>query len=373
MVRANIVLAILAVILAFPTAWTLFEDRTIFTEYEDIPRLFPGFTRENVRAVVLSRPKRDENGELVRDEKGEVAREQLQLVRVDDDWRIAGQNPLAGVTVSGAQVYERILQHVESIRRDEEALVREGATPEELERYGLTADEALLIQCYDQNSPLAELYVGADASRGQAGEDVVHGFFVRSKDDNDVVLYEQSYWVLDVDPAQWYDRNPLRFPIDEVVEVKMHNLKGEVTFARENPQAPDWETMQGPGDVGAVRNGEIRVFAQSLSMVNIQEYVERLPAAGPQREAALARHGLKEPDFWAEVKLADGTRHRIAVGAQVPGKNERYLSISSVDFLMTVGEWFVARFEKDPKVAFFDPPATRIVDDGKKDEEPKDK
>lgn len=367
MFRTNLVLAIVAVILAIPTAWTLYGDRTVFRDQEDVPRLFPGFTRENVRAVVISKPKYAADGSVERDEKGEVVRDALQLVRSADEWRVAN-GPLQGVVVRGAQVYERVLRHLESIEKDEQALVREAASPEELERYGLGAEEATLVQAVGQTAPLAELYVGDDASRGEAGEDVVRGFFVRSKDDTDVVLYEQPYWVLDVDPAQWYDRNPLRFPVDQVVEVRLHNNHGEFAFERESAQQAEWQVTQAAGEVGAVRQSQVRAFVQSLSMLDVQRYLERLPAAGPEREAALAVRNLAEPEFFAEVKLADGARHRIAIGSQVENHNERYLAISSVDFLMAVGEWVLARFEKDPRNEFFDPPASRVpAETGEKD------
>ena len=39
--------------------------------------------------------------------------------------------------------------------------------------------------------------------------------------------------------------------------------------------------------------------------------------------------------------------------------------------LMTVGEWIVARFEKDPALAFFDPPASRATVPGERDDRDK--
>jgi hypothetical protein len=368
MFRTNVVLAILALVLAIPTAWTLYQDRTVFTEYEDIPRLFPGFTRENVRGLVVSIPRRGADGKVETSAEGEVVRDALQMVRGEQDWVVTGQSPMAGVPVRAAQVYERVLQHLESIRRDGDALVQVDARPEDLARYGLRDEDAILLQCFDQSSrPVAELYVGHDASRGQAGEDVVRGFFVRAKDSADVVLYEQTYWVLDVDPAQWYERTPLRFSVEDAVGVRIRNLKGEVGFRRASAADPDWTAVDAPAETGAVRNGEVRAFVQSLSMLSIQEYQARLPDDPGQRGEVLAQRGLADPDFWAEVELADGTRHRIAVGGPVGGRNERHLSISSVDFVMTVGEWIVARFEKDPAAAFFDPAPARAAGSTERD------
>ncbi|MGA0868809.1 MAG: DUF4340 domain-containing protein, partial [Planctomycetota bacterium] len=230
--------------------------------------------------------------------------------------------------------------------------------------YGLLEDEAVLVQCYDREAPVVQLLVGADASRGRAGDGVVRGFFVRSRDSSDVVLYEQDYWVLDVDPAQWYERAPLRVPVDEVVEVSLRNLKGEVTFLRPDPAKADWEASVAPAEAGAVRDGEVRAFVEALSLLNIQEYAERLPTEAAERDAILRQRGLESPEFRAELVLADGQRHAIGIGGAVGGRNERYLTISSIDFVMTVGEWIVARFEKDPAAVFFDPPASRVSPGG---------
>jgi hypothetical protein len=358
--RMNVVLAIIALVLAVPTWVTLRSDAAIFTDYEDIPRLFPGFTRDTIRGLTVSIPRRDVEGRLVRDEAGAVVRDTLPLARADQDWQIAGQGPLAGVTVRSTRVYERVLQHIESMRRDEEALVQLDAGPDELASYGLGEDEAILVQCFDREAPVVQLLVGVDASRGRAGDGVVRGFFVRSRDSSDVVLYEQDYWVLDVDPAQWYERAPLRVPVDEVVEVSIRNLKGDVTFVRKDPASADWSAAVAPPDTGAVRDGEVRAFVESLSLLNIQEYAERLPADPAERDAVLRQRGLEAPEFRAELVLANGQRHAIGIGGTVGGRNERYLTISSVDFVMTVGEWIVARFEKDPAAVFFDPPSTRV-------------
>ena len=51
--RINVVLLVLAAGLAVPTYQTIQQDRTEFTSFEEIPRLFEGFTPDNVRAVVI--------------------------------------------------------------------------------------------------------------------------------------------------------------------------------------------------------------------------------------------------------------------------------------------------------------------------------
>ena len=358
MFRTNLVLAILAVILAVPTVWALYQDRTVFIDYEDLPRLFEGFTRDNVHAVVVSTPRRNEQGELERGADGEVLRDALQLVRrAGEHWLIGGSSPLAGVPVPATVVYERVLQHFESIRKDSDALVQADASLDELGGFGLGADEAILIQCFDAQQPMpqpiAELYVGDDASRGEAGEDVVRGYFVRAKHDTDVVLYEQAIWLVDTDPSRWYERSPLRFGIDEAVELTIHNPKGHASFVRDDAMDPEWAAREAPAGVGAVRNGEVRGLAESVAALNVATWVAPLPQ-GEARESMLAEHGLAEPELWIEVALADGARHRLAFGKAVAGRNERYAQVSSLDFLLTVPEWVPGRFEKNP-TGYFDP------------------
>ncbi len=351
--KSNVILAIVALLLAIPTGLTVWSERAVFTDVAELQLLFPGFTRANVRGVGISSPVRDENGQIARDEKGEPKRSITQFVRTDRDWVIA-EEPLKGAPVRDDRIFERVLQHVEAIRRDEEALVLSDGTPEQLARYGLSPEEAIEVRCVDaQGRMLAELMIGKDASAGRVGADVVRGFFVRARDSSDVVLYEQNYWVLDTDPQQWCDRNPLRFAVDDALRVHVKAPKGEVVFRRAGREAPDWTMERGPDDVGAVRNAEVRALLQTIASFNVQDYQQRLPQDG-SADTLLAEHGLIAPKIFAEVELADGRKLRFDVGRQVPGKNEYWIRISSIEFLLTAGDWVVTRFDRDPE-QYFDP------------------
>ncbi len=363
LMRANIVLAVAAAGLAVPTWLTIQADRTEFTSFEDIPKLFPGFTPDNVKAVVISTVKKGEDGEPVKDQNGKVQRDGIQLQRTDDGWVLANTD-IAGVKVRPEVVRDRVFDNLDRIRVDDKAIVRENATPDELKEFGLAEDQAVLVQCFDAaNRPLAQLLIGKDAAGGKAGKDVVRGFYVRSADSSDVVLYEQSYWQIDADRDQWVDRMPVHFDVDKAVHVELHNPKGDVAFERSGVDSPDWKKVAGPDDVGAVRNGEVRAFVQTISQIQVQKYVKRLPPVGPQRTAAVGEFGLATPEVTVTVKLADGTEHRVAVGSQVQGQNQYYLMASSADFLLAVGDWIVSPLERDP-ATFFDPPASRVTGPG---------
>ncbi|MBI5853150.1 MAG: DUF4340 domain-containing protein [Planctomycetes bacterium] len=352
--KSNLVLFAAALLLAVPTGLTVWDEREVFTEVTDLARLFPGFTQANVRAIGIAVPLRDEKGGLTRDEKGELRREITQFVRTDVDWVIA-DGPLGGAPVRDEVVYERVLRHLEAIPLDEDALVLADGTPEQLLRYGLSAEEAVEIRCVDGAQRLiAELLVGKDASAGRVGKDVVRGFFVRARDSADVVLYEQDYWVIDPDPRQWIDRHPVRLPIDEVVRVHVKAPKGEVAFERATRDTPDWTKAIGPDGVGPPRNNEVRALIQQLLAFEIQDYVTRLPADG-SLDQILAERGLATPKIFAEARLADGRVFRIDVGSKVPGKNEYWVRCSAVEFLLSAGDWVATRFDRDPE-PYFDPP-----------------
>ncbi|MCC6783464.1 MAG: DUF4340 domain-containing protein [Planctomycetes bacterium] len=353
MLKSNLILLLVALVLAIPTGLTIWSERGNFTDVTELARLFPGFTRANVRAIGIAVPVRDEKGTLVRDEKGEPKRVITQFVRTESDWAIA-EGPLAGAPVRDDRIFERILQHVEAIPRDSEALVLADGSPEQLARYGLDAESATEIRCMDGSQRLiAELLIGKDASAGRVGKEVVRGFFVRARDSADVVLYEHEYWVIDPDPQAWLDRSPLRLPIDEVLRVHVKAPKGEVAFVRASRETPDWSKELGPDDVGAPRNSEVRALVQTIAAFNVHEYGARLPADG-SLDAILAERGLTAPKIFAEAQLADGRKVRLHIGNQVPGKNEYWVRCSSVEFLLTAGDWVVSSFDRSAD-RYFDP------------------
>ena len=360
MLRMNLVLAAIAVVLAIPTWWTLRHDRVTFVDVDDVPLLFRGFTPEHVTTVTVSRAARDPNGAAVRDDQGQLVTDEIRLVRTDVDdrsrWALGGEDPLAGVAVDGAKVQDRVLAHLAAIRRAGDALVEEGAAPDSLERYGLDEASATRIRCFDPSgNVVADLFRGDDASRGRVGEDVVRGYFVRAADSTDVLLYEESYWVIDVERAAWVEKRVLPFALDRAVEVTLKNPKGTMTVVCPDLQAERWEARRAPDGVGPVRNTEVRALLQSLAGLRVEQFVEALPADPDLRRQLLAEHGLDEPRVTAEVVVDDGARFRLEVGGKVAGQNTYWALAEGVPFLVWIGDWVLGPFERNPR-AFFDPP-----------------
>ena len=358
MLRANLLLAIVVVVLAIPTALTLWFERGIYTDISESELLLAGFTRANVRALGISVPKLDVEGNPKRTEKNEVERSITQFVRGNEGWVVADVSGLPGPPVREELLYERVFRHLESIRRDDEALILPNANLEQLARYGLDDDHATEIRCVDgQGRMLTEVLVGKDASAGRVGKDVVRGFYVRTRDSTDVVLYEQEYWVLDPDPMTWVDRSPLHFRLDDVVRLHVKVPKGEMTLKRADRDAPDWEKVSAPEEVGAPFNSELRGLLQSIVGIEVQEYRDR-SSPGPDLATLLTERGFDSPSVVLEVGMADGTSQRIEVGSQLPGTNQYWLRIASIDFFMTAGDWVITRFDRDP-ASYFGPPAGR--------------
>ncbi|MBK8977619.1 MAG: DUF4340 domain-containing protein [Planctomycetes bacterium] len=378
MLRINLVLLALAVVLAVPTWLTLRGDRTVFVDTAEVPAMFPGFTPQNVYGIRIDVPRRGEDGQPLRNADGQPIYESLGMARADADdataWVLAGQDePLQGVHVPYERIRDVVLDPIASIRLDRQSLVAESVDAAGLERYGLAPHQAIVVHCFDpQGVALADLCIGADASAGRVGEDAVRGYFVRREGASDVVLYERAIWLVSAAREQWIDRRPLDAMPGDVVEVAIENrltradarlATKRVAVARDTQRNGVWVRREGPEAVGAVRNTEVDAFVTTLLRLEIQGYVQALPADPQQRDAALAQFGLADPRIEVEVGLADGRRLRIEVGDQVRRdgvlQNERYLLIDTIPFLLSAGDWVVAALERDPTLWFEPAPRER--------------
>jgi hypothetical protein len=370
--QTNTSLAGLAILLAIPTSVTLCSESRSFTEYDSIPRLFEGFVADNVRFVVLSKAKSDATpppADPTSAEEPQAQREVLTLMRSGDDGWVIGDGELAGVPVRDSAVQTDVLDHVQAIRRDERTLVAAGAEADVLAERGVTDADGILVSCRNaENVPVAELYLGKDAA-ADGGVNAVRGFFVRKKDTNDIVLYEnQSYWNLNLKPESWIDTRIQQLQTDDVVSFALHNPKGKVAFSREPKKEGEaanvtrnWKVGSAPEGVGTPRQDEINNLLSRFAYINVQRYIGHV---GQLRDPDLARRIPEAGNATFEVKavLADGTTHTMWVGEKVPEKNEYYARFDgpkaeTKNFLVAVGDWVVTGFEKDPKDLFEPKPA----------------
>ncbi|GAB4141153.1 MAG: hypothetical protein Fur0037_07860 [Planctomycetota bacterium] len=358
--RANLFLAGAAAVLAIPTILTLRADAALFKAIEDVPRLFPGFTDENVGAVVIGIPKASpeagkQSPSAPNQPKPPVQYDSLKFVRNEKGW-ILGSGDLMGAPVQQGRVEKVLLDHLRGVRYDKETLVAENASDEDLARYGLDEEHAMVIKAGDKSgtSVVAEMLVGKDANAGNA--DNVRGYYVRRKDSKDVVLYEGQFYKPGVKPEEWVDRTIHRI---EAGKVQKFSYQGPatggrpVTFERQNGAPATWIASEAPEGVGAVRQQEVETMVQRFCWLSAQDF------RGPLERANLGEIGLEPARFTISATVADDSgekTHTVVIGNKVDDKNEFYVKGSDSVFLMTLAQYMVTPFERDPK-ELFDPPA----------------
>jgi hypothetical protein len=355
--RTNIVLGVIAAALAVPTTLELVADRRAFTEIDTVPRLFPGFTESNIHWVQISRvrpPDANAQGQP-------PARESVTLARTADGWTLAGETSLAGAPAKSRKIEQDVLMRLREIPRDVKALRRAQATEAELAAAGLTEETGTLVVCLDRNQqPMAELYVGKDASGGKAGADAVKGWLVRrrngpeDKGPKEIVLYEPDphWWELPTVAGSWVDNVVHEIRIDEIKSCRLRNAKGEVAFEREGETG--WKTVSGPESVGVPRSGEVDwVFAQ-FALLQVSRYVEPLA-----KHEDLGVLGLDPGEFEVSATTTGGRTHTLWIGKKIPGAPERYARVAGGNFVLAISEWMISAYEKDPK-DFFEPTADAL-------------
>lgn len=365
LVRANVFLFAAAVVLAVPTCLQIRADGDAFTDIARIPLLFDGFTSDNVGLVVIGQPKKEQPPADPQnpDAKRQLQYDQLVFQRTDKGFAIAAMaGERAGVPINKDRVENDVFVHLRAIRADRETMVQPNATPQQLEQYGLDDAHATVIRASDATGQrnFAELLVGKDANSGTSGTDVVRGKYVRKLDSSDVILYEiDRPWQLDVAEERWIDRVVARIEADKVKKLSIKNTAtaGAVfTFERADGKA-QWQAKDAPADVGAVRQSEVESLVQRLRMVTVQEFRQPMP-----RVPNPAQLGLQPPQIELSVTVRDGDHERVvtfAIGNKVDGKNDYYLQVSDVPFLMTLAQPFVTPFELDVK-QMFDPKSAPV-------------
>lgn len=352
--RTNLILAGIAGVLAIPTAITIVNERSSFTDYSDVPRLFEGFTPENIAVVQLSKSELDENGEVVKNDKDQPKKQALQMRKTVDGWAVGQPQGIVaksvGAPVQTKLVVQNVLEHIEAVRRDDEALVARDANEDTLKEYELDDDRGLLIQCLDKNNKIvAELLRGRTARDASAGKDALRGFFVRRKDSRDIVLYEQDAWYADLDPARWIDRQLFdRSAASEAVRFKIVTPEGVAEFVKDDKTDTTWAATEQPPGTGGVRQGEVDQRLNQVLGAQVSDYIQPLPQAEARRNAALKMVGLVAPELRAEITLEGGQELSISIGSKVTDKNEHHAIVGGGKFVITVADWVKSTIERDP-------------------------
>jgi hypothetical protein len=383
--QRNVALLAAAVALAVPTTLQLLADAESFVDINRIPLLFDGFTAENCGSIAIGQPKKEQPPPNPQNpnQKQPLAYDQVSLVRTEKGWALAqapGAAPsdLAGAPVAKDKVESDVFQHLRKIRSDKESTVRAAATPEQLKEYGLDEAQAILIKVSDRNNQamVAELYLGNEAGAQFTGSEGVQGRFVRRTDSNDVLLYEyDKAWYLSTQADTWIDKTLLKVDPTLVQRIALRNAAtgGKTITVQKLDGKASWTCAEAPAGRGAVRQSEVENFVQRLRWLNVQDF--RLPLA---RAGNLAALGLQPPQLELEFDYLDGDSLRtakFAVGNQVEGKNEYYLTSSENTFLMTWPAGLVTGLELDVAATWFDPAAPVAEPEASKsgDSKPNDK
>lgn len=374
--KANVILAAAAVVLAIPTFLTLRSDASMFKALDEVPKLFPGFTPENVGAVAIGVPKPDQpkpaaNPQNPNAPKPPLQYDQQTFVRTGTGWAVGAEGELQGAPVQANLVEKWLLQHLQDVRYDRDVLVAENASDEDLAKYGLDETEALVIKAYDKGmqNVVAELLMGKDAKAGNA--DNVSGFYVRRRDSKDVVLYEGQIQKPNVKIDVWLDRSITHIDPATITQFAYSGpaTSGrEVSFAKKPGSQATWTAAKAPDDVGAVRQQEVESMVQRFCNLYAQEIKRPLAATNT------GELGLVPPRFTVSATTKDDSGEKtwtLTIGNKVDDKDEYYVQSSQSQFLMTLPQHMVAPFQRNPK-ELFDPAPETVKPDPPKDEAPKD-
>lgn len=370
--KTNLILAILAALLAIPTTLSLLSERTIYQRPNDEPRLFEGFTKDAIAIVRVARQQRDGEQPKV-DEQGQPVFDAAVFQLADGKW-IVREGDLAGVPVIAGKVDSDLLDHLRRIRVDRERIIVPNANDEQLAERDLTEDKALLIEAYDrEGKQLAKLLVGKDTSGGRYTEDAVPGFYVRRGDSQDIVHYDHEqaqFWNPSVKAEDWIEKRVHNFETKQVKELTLRNDKGSITFTREragkeSTDADKWVAKDAPEGMGAVRQQEVQNLLARFSNFYAQRYLKPLVRVKADEKQ---QFGVGEKsDLQVTAVLDDETSHSVSFGKKIPDKQDYYAVATGSEFLLAVGEWDVTPYQRDPK-EFFDPaPGSEQPKDGDKE------
>jgi hypothetical protein len=368
--KSNVVLAVLAGILAIPTTMQVFADAETFVDVGAIPTMFDGFSSDNVGIITLAVPAK-EQPKVDPNQPGaqpKIVYDKVEMRRGDKGW-VVHSGALANAPIAKERVESDVFQHLRTIRADRDAMVQPNATAEQLAEFGLDEAHAFVVQCRDTTglTIVADLLVGRDAGIGQSGTDAVRGVFVRKSDSSDVVLYElDKGWRRDVAMDGWLDKVLAKLAPEKIKQFSLQNTAsgGRFQFERGEGKA-SWKLAAGPGGLGAVRQIEVENLIQRCAWIGVQDY--RVPVLGTN----LGQLGLATPAIELELVVQDGDRDRvltIKVGNKLADKNEYYVTCNESQFVMTWAAGMVTPFEIDMKATLFDP----VSPDQKPGDAPKD-
>ncbi|MEE9128340.1 MAG: DUF4340 domain-containing protein, partial [Planctomycetota bacterium] len=371
--RANLILLILAVLLGIPTVVTLSGEEAPMMGLEDFPQLLPGFNPNAVNIVTLTRKRPAQPGSP---QPAQPQIDRLDFFRSDTSetgWVLGPHPHLQGLPIKDGMVESHILDHLKSIRLDQEALALADADQDDLAERHLTEDSALLITCVrgvQAREALAELFKGIRAQDLNKEPGAVQGYFVCRKDKpKQVVLYDPGDpWELILDANEWVTKVIYDILMGDVESFRIKNTLGELAFKKKKGSQATWEKgdAEAMKKLGAVRQGEVTRLLEQFRKVTAEAY------EGPTRvveerlgldKISLAP-GKSKYEFQATLK--DGREYWLRVGGQVPNSPHHYAVSSNSDFVFTIPGYAVRPLDVDAS-DLCDPAPPEPAPAGKKD------
>jgi hypothetical protein len=358
--RTNLILLILALLLAIPTALTLAGEDTPTMAVEDFPPLLPGFNPDNVGVITLARKRPVPPGAP---QPQQPQLDQLVFFRSETGGWALGPHPLLqGLPIKENKVESEILDHLKAIRLDRDALDTAQADPDYLAERHLTEDSALIVTCGRdlQNEPLAEVFKGIRAEQLSKQPGAVQGYYVCRKDKpREVVVYDPSEpWEPVMDANEWVDKVIYDILMGDVESFRIKNAYGTVGFKKKKGSQATWVKSDVPGEVpenvGAVRQMEVTNLLEQFRKVTAEDFEG--PIRNIEQQIGLEKIGLA-PDksrYEFRATLKDGQEYRLRAGHRVPNKPHHYAVTSNNDFVFTLRDFAVNPLNVEPK-DLFDP------------------
>lgn len=351
--RANIVLLVLAVILAIPVTIQLVQEGQRFTVWADEPLLFEGLDPDSVEVVGYGEP----SGREPAEPGGAVPRDEIWFGKVGpEQWLLVEPKEMVGAPVYGDRVVGSFIDFVLPIRRREANIVVRDADDKQLEQYGLTRSGARVISLQRKNrTPLATLYVGNYVTDAESGRGL-GGYYVRDNRSTTVLFYERDRWGPTTGLGFWIDRAIHRLDETKIQSIRFtgpYTGESAVEFARDGERPHLWNAVAAPDGVGAVRQGEVTQMVVEFARASAEKVLRRVD------ETVLGdlKYGLSGPRTFVAVEatMEDGAKHSLHVGAQVESTSRRYAIGGTGQWLLTVKPEVFDRFARIPQQTLFDP------------------
>lgn len=348
MMKLNQTLVVVFVVLLIPTAIKFFSSGVSYTIIDESSKVFPGYNKENITYIQLSKPKLDPTtGAPVPGRDGKPQYEGIVFQRSEDEWVIK-TGPYPGLLKARkTDIDFKMLDKLGKLQANTSSILAEDADDATLERYQLRDNDATKLECFDANrKPIAELLIGRAAGGSDVGENAASGTYIRRPKQKVVILTGEDM-ALDTKLDDWVEKSLRSIDQAEIREISLSNEKGEVVFKREDDKK-DWEVAKAPDGVGKLRKTEVDSLMGRVASVNVQSFVD----LRTQR----VQHGLPNgAKIVVKVKTKDDKSHQLLIGQRVEGKQEFYALTSDLDgVVVTLMEWEATFYEKDPK-DFFDP------------------